>query len=460
MRKTLAILAAKLLFKLTRLMGHKGTNMGGELALRLYPNILDWFESQVKDKIIFVTGTNGKTSTNNMLYSIIDESGSSCVSNRLGANLDSGLTSAFINSSNWLGYIDADCACLEVDEASLTKVLAHIRPHMILFTNIFRDQLDRYSEIDALLDKIRVSLEDCKDTLLIINADDPSLVNLGEALPLPKKYYGVKTPLDMGSTGTTRDSLFCKQCGHRLQYEHFFYGQLGHYFCENCGFKRPDPDFYAEIEEGEKRKLKVFQRDGDFNIGIDIDFDDSYSIYNMMAAISCGAILGKTSVEIQKGLESYRPQIGRMEKFYMGKPVILNLAKNPVGFDESMKIVAQDESKKTVAIGINDLPQDGRDVSWLWDTNFEILQKEQDGINQVMVFGKRRYDMALRLKYAGIDQNKIIVCDSIQDMVDRVEKDNGEVGYILLNYSLLFETQKLLKRRNAQYGVSAVPSIS
>jgi len=459
LKRIFAIAAAKLTFCVTKLMGHKGTNMGGEVALRIWPDILGWFGEQVKDKIIFVTGTNGKTSTNNMLYSIIEKSGHSCVSNRLGANLDAGLISAFINNCDILGHINADYACLEVDEASLPKILVHVKPDMIVFTNIFRDQLDRYSEMDALLEKIRISLVNCSNTELLINADDPSLVTLGESLKLSKKYYGVKTPVDMGSDGSCVDGLFCKKCGHKLQYKHYFYGQLGHYQCEGCGFRRPDPDFVAEVEEGEERKLKISNFDG-FNIDLDLDSDDSYSIYNMLAATCCGALLGETPKDIKEGLENYRPQIGRMEKFDIGKSVTLNLAKNPVGFNESMKIVALDSQTKIVALGINDLPQDGRDVSWLWDTNFELLLDVNPTVKEFIVFGKRRYDMALRLKYAGVCKNKITVADNISNMVSIIEQDDSQVAYILLNYSLLFETQKLLKRRSVQYGAQNMSSIS
>ena len=461
MRRILAVIAAKITIGLVKLMGHRGSNIGGELALRLCPDILAWFGSKVKDKIIFVTGTNGKTSTNNMIYSIIRESGHSCICNRLGANLDSGLISAFINSSNLIGNFDADYACMEVDEASLSKIMVHIKPHIIVFTNIFRDQLDRYSEIDALLNKIKKSLETSPDTVLMLNGDDPSLVSLGQNLPHIKYHYGVETEVDMGSQDLARDSVFCKSCGSRLHYDHYYYGQLGHYVCKKCDFKRPVPDFKAFIEDNEeKRKLTVIGKNRQFRVEMDIDINDTYSIYNTLAAVSCGALLGNTPEEVLRGFESYRPQVGRMEKFYIRKPITLNLAKNPVGFNESMKVVTQDANFKTIAIGVNDLPQNGRDVSWLWDTNFEILLEVDDTIENYTVFGRRRYDMALRLKYAGVDENKLTVVDTVEDAVNNVVKTKSDAGYILLNYSLLFDTQKILKGRNEDDKTHPVPSVS
>lgn len=461
MRRILAIIIAKITIALAKLLGHGGSNFGGELALRICPDILAWFGSQIKDKTIFVTGTNGKTSTNNMIYSIIRESGHSCVCNRLGANLDSGLISAFIGHCDLIGRVDADYAALEVDEASLFKVMKHIKPHMIVFTNIFRDQLDRYSEIDALLNKINAAIRTSQRTVLLINSDDPALVALAEELPNEKYYYGIENPVDMGSQDLARDSVFCKECGQRLYYKHYYYGQLGHFACDNCGFKRPTPHYKAHVkDDGTKRLLTVADRDDSFSAQIDFHITDTYSLYNTLAAVSCAALLGNSSETVLNGLEKYKPQIGRMERFYIGKPIVLNLAKNPVGFNESMKIISLDTSSKVIALGINDMPSDGIDVSWLWDTNFEILLEIDESIANYTVFGRRRYDMALRLKYAGIDENKITVSATIEDAVYNLVRTESNTGYVLVNYSLLFETQKILKGLNRDVKTDAVPSVS
>ncbi|NLL99192.1 MAG: DUF1727 domain-containing protein [Tepidanaerobacter sp.] len=461
MRRILAIIIAKITIALAKLLGHGGSNFGGELALRICPDILAWFGSQIKDKIIFVTGTNGKTSTNNMIYSIIRESGHSCVCNRLGANLDSGLISAFIGHCDLIGRVDADYAALEVDEASLFKVMKHIKPHMIVFTNIFRDQLDRYSEIDALLNKINAAIRTSQRTVLLINSDDPALVALAEELPNEKYYYGIENPVDMGSQDLARDSVFCKECGKRLHYKHYYYGQLGHFACDNCGFKRPTPHYKAHVkDDGTKRLLTVADRDDSFSAQIDFHITDTYSLYNTLAAVSCAALLGNSSETVLNGLEKYKPQIGRMERFDIGKPIVLNLAKNPVGFNESMKIISLDTSSKVIALGINDMPSDGIDVSWLWDTNFEILLEIDESIANYTVFGRRRYDMALRLKYAGIDENKITVSATIEDAVYNLVRTESNTGYVLVNYSLLFETQKILKGLNRDVKTDAVPSVS
>lgn len=465
MRRIFAIIIAKIIIKLARLMGHNGTNFGGEVAMRIYPDILRWFGSQVK-KIIFVTGTNGKTSTNNMIYTILKEAGKSYICNKLGANLDSGIVSAFIDSSDNLGRIKADYASLEIDEASLPKVLKFIKPDIILFTNVFRDQLDRYCEIDMILSKIRASLKDHGETKLIINADDPSLVDMGESVPNSKYYFGIDGPLDtfdnhVGAgpkNESVKDGIFCKRCGNRLQYSRYFYGQLGYYFCQNCGFKRPAPDFYASIEMNSMH-LKIAGRDF-FRVNIVTGPINSYTVYNTLAAVTCAALLDVPPAIIERGVAGYKPQIGRMERFFVKKPIVFNLAKNPVGFNESLKIIGLDSREKTIAIGINDCVQDGKDVSWLWDTNFEALLEMDDKILKYVVFGRRRFDMALRLKYAGIGIHKIVVADSVKSTIDYVVNDKSSIAYMLVNYSLLFETHSLLKRRNNSVPDYHLPSVS
>lgn len=444
-----AIAFAKMVINLSKLMGYNGTNIGGELALRIYPDILKSFEGQIKDKIIFITGTNGKTSTNNMVISIIEEKECPYVANKLGANLDSGVTSAFILKSNLLGNIKAKYACLEVDEASIPKILPQLKPNIMLFTNLFKDQLDRYIETDMLAKKIQNSLRGSEDIILLVNADDPSLVNMAQDLPNSKYYYGIQTRITMEMDGYPKDSIFCKDCGARLIYTHLYYGQLGHYFCPKCGFSRPKPNIWADIQENhDNRKLKIYSQNKDFTVEIEVGKEETYSLYNYLAAIACAMLLDMDKAAITRGLLSYKPQVGRMEQFYIkDKSVTINLAKNPVGFNETMKIVIQEPSKKVVALGINDLPQDGQDVSWLWDTNFEILTTVDNTIEEYIVFGRRRHDMALRLKYAGIAENKIKISDSIDEAVETVKKANCSMGFMLLNYSLLFETRKALARQ-------------
>jgi UDP-N-acetylmuramyl tripeptide synthase len=441
LRRIISIMAAKLVMRLAKLMGHKGTNLGGEVALRIYPRILDYFGSQVREKILFVTGTNGKTSTNNMIYSIIRESGKSCVSNRLGANLDAGLISAFIDNSDILGRIDADYACLEVDESTLPKVMRQLKPDAILFTNIFQERRDKLSNIDTILNNIKISLDNFHNICIILNADDPSLVHLGERVSHPKIYYGIDTPVISGEIAG--DEVLCWRCTQPLTYNHNFYASLGHYSCQNCGFQRPDPDYEVTGAE-DRRRLRVTGKDG-FNVEVEGNFVDTYSIYNTIAAVTYGAMLGLDTGVIQRGISKYKPQLGRMELFDVGKPIILNLAKNPVGFDESMKVVVQDPRPKTVVLGINDLPQDGTDVSWLWDTNFEMLKEAS--VKEYAVFGRCSGDMARRLEDAGIDPSGITTLDSAEAAVEFVAKNRAPVTYMLVNYSLLFETQGLLKRR-------------
>lgn len=450
MKETFAVLAGKAAVNFAKMTGRQGTSIGGRVALKISPNILTWFSSKVKNDIIFVTGTNGKTSTNNMIYSIIHEAGYTCACNNIGANMEVGLISAFIDRSSVLKP-SLDFACMEVDEASLPKAAASTKPDIIVFTNIFPDQSDRYVEIDALLNKIKDGLEVSPNTTLLINADDPFLVSIGNLLPNPKQYYGVEKWFDNISEDTLADAVLCKKCGSILSYDCRYYGQLGRYSCSKCGFHRPVPDFSAVIEnEDDVQLFKIIDKDKKSIIAVKTDVSDRYTVYNMAAAASCGLLIGIRPETIIKGLQKYKPQAGRMEEFYIQKPILLNLAKNPVGFNESMKTVSKDERTKTVAIGVNDLPQDGRDVSWLWDTDFEILKKIDGTVTSYILFGRRRYDAALRLKYAGIDTTKLIISETLEDVVSNVVETESEIGYIISNYSTTFDIRKILEERDSK----------
>lgn len=450
LREIFAALAGKTVTNLAKITGRQGTSIGGSVALKISPDVLSWFSSKVKNDIIFVTGTNGKTSTNNMIYSIIHEAGYTCACNHIGANMEVGLISAFIDSSSIFNP-SLDFACMEVDEASLPKAAAHAKPDIIVFTNIFPDQSDRYVEIDALLNKIKEGLEASADITLLINADDPFIVSIGDMLPNPKKYYGIEGGLENISEDKTEQAVLCKKCGSVLSYDCRYYGQLGHYTCSKCDFCRPVPDFSAVIENKDgAQTFKILDKDKNPIIKMEVDIRDTYTIYNMTAAASCALIAGISAETVVEGLKKYKPQAGRMEEFYIQKPILLNLAKNPVGFNESMKAISKDEKIKTVVIGVNDLPQDGRDVSWLWDTDFEILKKIDDTITNYILFGRRRYDIALRLKYAGIDTAKFIISETLEDVVNNVVETKSEIGYIISNYSLTFDIRKILKERDSK----------
>jgi len=306
-------------------------------------------------------------------------------------------------------------------------------------TNIFRERRDKPSDINNILGNIKESLAGKEDILLIINADDPPLAAFSEGLPNPKIYFGLGHAF--GTEETFSKEVECGVCGGTLTYARHFYGDLGHYRCKNCGFIRPEPDYKVSLSDrGEG--LRAEGPEG-FCIEAKVNSLDTYNGYNVLAAVTYAATAGFKGDDIIKGIEGYEPQLGRMERFQLDKPVILNLAKNPVGFNESMKVVLQDKRPKAVILGINDLPQDGTDVSWLWDTNFEMLK---DALAAgFAVFGRRGGDMARRLADAGIEPSMITIIEASKVAEYAAQRDEPVV-YVLVNYSLLFETQGLLRK--------------
>jgi len=431
----LAILTCKILIKLGQVMGKKGSYTPGVIAMKIFPNILKHLSAQVRGDIIFVCGTNGKTTTNNLLCSLLENSGKRVVCNKVGANMLAGITVAFIEKASVSGRLDADFASIECDEASLRHAVNHVRADKIVVTNLFRDQLDRYGEIDDTIGLLNEAIEKTDNTTLILNGDDPMSATLGRGRNAV--YYGINENCNE-DVKTTNEGRFCAVCGAPLKYNYFHYSQLGDWHCPECGFKRPQLDYAADNIDVDGRIA--------FNINsntrLDLNYRGFYNIYNVLAAFTAYDMTGLKNCDINKVLGQYRPQIGRMEDFTVGgKQVILNLAKNPAGFNQAIATLAADKRTKDVLIAINDAPSDGMDISWIWDVDFEKLS--QTGTKSVFVSGQRRHDTALRLKYAGF--NDAMVIDITADTLTRIAAGEGEVCYLLVNYTVLFGTQNILK---------------
>lgn len=442
LRKLIAIWVAKAAIIAGKLMGKKSSSAPGSFALKIYPSILKDLSSQIKKEIIVVCGTNGKTTTNNMLCNLLTTNGYNVVCNHVGANMLEGVTTAFINSTGLFGNLKADYACIEVDEASTIKIFDHLTPSKIIITNLFRDQLDRYGEIDITIKLLEKALKKVPNAQLILNGDDPLTARFGWNSPHQCYYYGIDQNLNT-EPSETKEGRFCTFCGEQLQYNYYHYSQLGDFFCPSCGFKRPEltfKAFHVNLQGG-------LQFDIEYNhstIPLKVPYKGFYNIYNILASFSAAALIGTDFNSMNTAFERYKPQIGRMESFYLGKPVILNLSKNPAGFNQAISTVLQDRRNKDVMIVINDNAQDGRDISWIWDTDFERLA--HPSIQSFVVSGIRKDDVAVRLKYAQIPLEHVTTYDNIKDAVIELVKHSGEVCYILVNYTALFNTQNILKK--------------
>ncbi len=431
-RLILAVLVCKVLVVIGKLMGTKSSAAPGGYALKICPSILPVLAKQVRCGIVAVCGTNGKTTTNNIIYKILTDKGYKVVCNNIGANMMGGVITAFIEKTNLFGKLDCDYATLEMDEAFSVKIFEKLTPDVTVITNLFRDQLDRYGEVELTAGYLKKALSLAPDTKLVINGDDPVLYEI--ALNHSNFIsYGVKEKVEEDfETG------FCPKCSCELKYNYRHYSDLGSYYCENCDFKHPGYNFYAtdvKLSDGIEFTLNDNQK-------IKVNYRGFYNIFNILGAISAVNSLGLDTLDVEKSLSDYKPQIGRMESFNLKKQVILNLAKNPAGFNQAVKTVLSDKRSKDIVLAVNDCESDGKDISWLWDVNTEALN--DDNIGKIGLCGMRKDELNLRLKY-GETNKEILIFDSISDCVKTLIDTDSEVLYLLVNYTMIFESQKLLK---------------
>lgn len=433
MRRLIAIWVGKALTIAGRLMGKKSSSSPGECALRICPNLVKDLNKRVKKKIIVTCGTNGKTTTNNLMCSALEAKGYKVLCNRLGANMLNGIATAYLQEADFLGNINIDYACLEIDEAYTPILFDHFKPDVMVITNLFRDQLDRYGEIDITSDIIKRAIAKVPDLKLILNGDDPLCVQFGKG----KKayYYGISEKV-LPQLDDTKEGRFCPECGEEQTYNYYHYSQLGDFHCPHCGFKRPEIDF--EVKNVLLRTPMRFTLNGQ---KMEIDYKGFYNIYNLIAVYGAMTVIDEGVEDFSKLLSGYKPQIGRMQEFPFRKPVILSLSKNPAGFNQAIATVNTDDRKKDVIIAINDKANDGRDVSWLWDVDFDKIK--DDNLNTLSTTGIRKWDISLRFKYADI--NVDLITSDMSEAVKKALESDSDAVYVLVNYTALYSTEAVLK---------------
>ena len=437
LRRTVAILAAKALSFGCKLAGKQGVTMAGKLALKIDPDILKDLACQVREKIFVVCGTNGKTTTNNLLCSAVEAEGKKLVCNHTGSNMLMGVAAAFVLAAKWNGKLDADYACIEIDEASTVRVFPHFKPDYMVLTNLFRDQLDRYGEIDITMNLLDRAMKMAPDMKIIVNGDDALSAYLAMESGNSYVTYGISEKVfEEQDSHEIREGRFCKRCGARLEYDFYHYSQIGVYHCPECGFSRPAIDYDAShINMAHGLEFDVEGRH------IAADYRGFYNIYNILAAYSAARTAGLELKNFDKVLQQFNPQNGRNELFRIdGSKVLLNLAKNPAGFNQNISAVMEDETEKDLIIVINDNAQDGTDISWLWDVDFDRFAA--DNIRSITVSGIRCQDMRLRLKYVDISSELI---DDVKTAIERRLKDGCGNLYVLVNYTALYSTHNILK---------------
>lgn len=437
-RRLLAVWSAKFIGFTCRLTGKQGVTLAGKIALRIDPDILSELAGEVREKIFVVCGTNGKTTTNNLLCSAIEAEKKKVVCNHTGSNMLNGVVSAFVQYAGLSGRMDADYACIEVDEASTVRILPHFKPDYMVLTNLFRDQLDRYGEIDITMNLLKKAMNMAPKMKVIVNGDDA--LSTYVAMDSGNEYitYGISEQVfKEESIHEIREGRFCKKCGEKLDYKFYHYSQLGDYECSKCGFKRPDPDYDASnVHAGGTLAFDVEGRH------IKANYRGFYNVYNILAAYAAARSGGLSLKNYNEVLYQFNPQNGRMEQFVIGDTqIMLNLAKNPAGFNQNISAVMEDETEKDIIILINDNDQDGTDISWLWDVDFDRFK--EGNINSITVSGIRCQDMRLRLKYVDIHSN--LESDVERAIRRKIKRGVGNL-YVLVNYTALYSTHNILKK--------------
>lgn len=451
MRLLIALFIAKGVGSLLRLAGSGGTSLPGKLALKIYPGLLT--ELSGKYRIVMVTGTNGKTTTSRMIEQILKENRIVYVANKSGANLLSGLATTLISDVRMNTRPRSQTALLEVDEAAFRLSSKHIKPAVLVVTNFFRDQLDRYGELYSTLNAVREGISRLPDTTLVLNADDSLCASLGRDVPNPVIYYGMEEtelPAETSQSGS-HDASYCMYCKTKYNYHFRSYGHLGHFECPECGYSRPE----TLIQAG-----KILSLSGEFSkvvfktptgaYSAQINLPGLYNIYNALAAVSFAEVLGFSHEKTILALSRFESGFGRMESISLGeKNIQVILIKNPTGFNQVLSFLMTVENPAVISLVINDQLADGTDISWLWDVNFEALSEIQNRVSQFFVSGIRAEDMAVRLKYAGIFTDRILLEKDYGKMLDKALEvlEAGQTLYILPTYTAMLDVRKILKKR-------------
>ncbi|HEX6587355.1 MAG TPA: MurT ligase domain-containing protein [Solirubrobacterales bacterium] len=422
-----------------------GTTLPGRVLIRIAPDAIPRLAARLNRGSIVVSSTNGKTTTAGMIAAILRADGRAPVHNRAGSNMHWGVATALLEQSG-------DEGLFELDEAWLPRVAPQLRPRLLVLGNLFRDQLDRYGELERLADEWAVLMEhlDCE---LALNADDPLIADLGRDRELKRRpgvtYFGIEdTTHALPELQHAHDAKHCRRCGAPYSYERAFVGHLGHYSCPSCEADRPAPDVAAtEIALHGISGSRVGLRTPDGDLELELPLPGLYNVYNALAAVTAGLRSGVPLDRIRAGIESMRTAFGRVETIEVsGKPVSILLIKNPAGANEVLRTLTLEARDEPVDlwIALNDRIADGRDVSWVWDADFELLA---NGVRRVVCAGTRAAEMALRLKYAGWPTDAIEVIDPIGDSLDVAVRTAPSRVFALPTYTALLELRTMLAHR-------------
>ncbi len=444
-RAFFAILLCKLLRFVSRVLHRGGTAMPGRYALKLCPNLLERLAKQVKT--VAITGTNGKTTSARMIEEAFREQGLSYLTNRSGANLIDGITTEFVMNSSLLGRVKKDYAVIECDEAAARKVFPRLRPQVVVVTNLFRDQLDRYGEVTHTLENIREALRGAPEAKLCLNADCSLTASLAGDLPNPVRWFGVEQgAAPSRAKPEISDATHCIRCKTEYEYDYISYGHLGGFRCPKCGYRRHSADCaVTDIVEQRPDGSELVMNVRGEKLLVTVNLPAMYNIYNAAGAVAAVTEMGFPAQAAAEALRSFRCGFGRMERFDLAGGTRMMLVKNPAGCNQVIEYLQNFKEKFVLVICLNDRAADGRDVSWIWDADFEGLSALAGRLTQVIVSGDRAEDMRVRIKYAGVDDAFIRVERDYETLVRELEKETRPVC-MMPTYTAMLELRQTVIR--------------
>jgi UDP-N-acetylmuramyl tripeptide synthase len=438
------IAVARVAGKLSRLAGAGGgTTVPGKLLWKLDPGAIDQLAGRLSEGSAVISATNGKTTTAAMAAGIL-RNRFRLAHNSSGANLVSGVASTLLDAT------DAELGLFEVDEGALPEIVTRVRPKALCLGNLFRDQLDRYGELEHVAARWREAVRGLPaETALVVNGDDPQLGALARVRSPVALVFGVDDhTLARPSLQHAADSKYCVQCGTPYEYAAAYMGHLGEYRCPACGDRRPPLDVAArriELNGLESVSFTLATPAGERRVRLRLP--GLYNVYNALAAASLGLSVGASLEEVVSGLESFSAAFGRFERIAVrDRSLLMLLIKNPAGANEAVRTIVDGGTPSVVVIGLNDAIADGRDVSWIWDVDFEPILT---GLDRLVATGDRAAELALRFKYGGLDPHRIDVIPSLEAGLDRgleLTPAGGEL-VVLPTYTAMLALRKVVGER-------------
>jgi UDP-N-acetylmuramyl tripeptide synthase len=458
----------------SRLRGGGASSAPGKVLMRLDPGAIGELSARLPRGSVLVSATNGKTTTSALLAGILKRAGVSLVNNQSGANMAGGIASTLLAAARPGGRIAGDLGLFEVDELWLDSLAAQLHPRAILLGNLFRDQLDRYGELETITDRWAAAVHTgpARDSTLALNADDPAIADLGRERTAPVLYFGVEDDsLALAGMAHAADAKHCRRCGAPYLFDAIYLGHLGHYHCPSCGQKRPLPTVTATrvtLQGVHSARFTLHTPSGEAKIALSLP--GLYNVYNALAAAALATVLEIGLPEIVAGLQATKAAFGRAETVLvdldrspashpvagprLARPRVSDrremrilLVKNPAGANEVLRTLALEPGEHDLLGVLNDRIADGRDVSWIWDADFELLAGR---VRQATCSGSRAPELALRLKYAGIDPARIRVQADLPTALREAAADGSDPQrplYALPTYTAMLALRELLVAR-------------